>query len=272
MMIDKFGDHNYRDFEKQFIDTFYRSKYWDNRSGLSKTVQDDMRKWQKKLIKKEAFHGTLVNLQNFCDAANLSPNDILLPPESSSDSAALIEYVAYETAKAIAEYLQKNVSIIKKKKTYSFPLIYSPREMILLSMEVYVDKGLEQDLIMHFLMTEFSYDTSKNNMCYTYVIPDPDDEDLKNMVYYLSAPQKSKYAFDKAYEIARDYFFEGVAIGQTTQQYGIQRALIKNWLPESLCHGKLFSILCEEEQSESQQQTGVLDAHMQNAEEKVKSV
>ena len=39
---------------------------------------------------------------------NLSPNDVLLPSGSSMFATELIEYIAYETAEAIADYVEKN--------------------------------------------------------------------------------------------------------------------------------------------------------------------
>ena len=47
-------------------------------------------------------------------------------------------------------------------------MIYATREMILLSMEIYIDNVLERFTNIHFLMTEFAFDAKDYNMCNTY--------------------------------------------------------------------------------------------------------
>lgn len=270
MSIDEFGDHNYRDYEKQFIQKFRNSKYWYSRSGLSKVIQDDMLKWQKKLKNGKALHGTLVNLQNYCDATNLSPNDVLLPSGYSLNATELIEYVTYETVEAIVDYLTKNTA--KIKKSYSFPLRYAPREMILLSMEIYIDTGLRHDKLIRFLMTEFTYDTRDNNKCNTYIVPDL--EPTSEVIYNLSIPQENKYSFEDAYNIAIDLFIDCFELGQTSEHNNYICDLLMQWLPEDLCHGLLFSMFTSQHEyskAEDTRLTGNLDTYMYKATEKAKS-
>ena len=251
-MIEGFEDFNYRDFEKRFIRKFRKSKYWDNRAGLSKTVQDDMLKWRKKLLQNRAFHATLVNLQNFCDVSNLTPNDVLLPSEMVRGGVDQIEYITFQTTEALVTYLAETKQEIKRAQ--SFPLVFSIKEMMLLSMEVYVSKGKTRDVMIRFHITEFAGDVTKNDWCNTTPAVDLECQEI---AYCVSSPHRNQYSFSDAYNMAKADFDDRYELGQITQQYQTRSRLLLTWLPQSVCKGKLFTLFPAQPEDDIPQKIGV---------------